>query len=130
MSTDSDTPTDPPTAAPSIHSEAHEESAIARRVEVRVAAARVKQAFDSAYRDLARQAQLKGFRRGKAPRSVLERLYGRSVAEDVRQKLVMETLGDAIEQEPYASHTVLQLFESVVGFGRGQLRTGIQEEIV
>ncbi len=74
------------------------ESPILHRVEVEVAAKRVAKAFDRAYRELARQVNVKGFRPGKAPRSVLERLYGPSLAEQLEQTLVAETLAEAIEQ--------------------------------
>ncbi len=82
----------------SIHTVATAESAVSHRVEVTVAASRVREAFDRAYRDLARQARVRGFRPGKVPRTVLERLYGASLAEQIEHKLVEETLGDAIEQ--------------------------------
>jgi trigger factor len=77
--------------------ESHEESPILHRVEVVVAAPRVKKAFDHAYKDLAKQAQVKGFRQGKVPRAVLERMYGPSLAEQIEQTLVRETLMDAVE---------------------------------
>jgi trigger factor len=77
--------------------ESHEESPILHRVEVEVAARRVKKAFDRAYKDLAKQADVKGFRKGKVPRSVLERMYGPSLAEQIEQTLVGETLMDAVE---------------------------------
>ena len=83
--------------AKDIRVESHEESPTLRRVEVEVDAKRVKKAFDRAYRDLARRVPVKGFRPGKAPRSVLERLYGASLAEQIEQTLVAETLGDAVE---------------------------------
>jgi trigger factor len=75
-----------------------EETPVRHRVEVQLAAKRVRKAFDRAYRDLAREARIKGFRPGKAPRAVLERMYGASVAEEIEQVLVRETLADAIEQ--------------------------------
>lgn len=75
-----------------------EESAIRRRVDVRVPAVLVRKAFDRAYRDLVKQVRIKGFRPGKAPRPVLERLYGPSIAEEVERKLVEQTLPEAIEQ--------------------------------
>jgi trigger factor len=78
--------------------EAREESAVARRLEVRVPAARVAQAFERAYRELARSARVRGFRPGKAPRSVLRKLYGAAVSEDVERILVSETLPAALEQ--------------------------------
>jgi trigger factor len=76
---------------------------------VRVAAEQVDQAFASAYRDLARRARVKGFRPGKVPRSVLERLYGASLAEEIEDTLVRQTLGEAIGQtalEPVSEPSV------------------------
>ena len=43
---------------------------------------------------------MKGFRPGKTPRSVLERLYGASIGEQIEQSLVAETLGEAVEPAP------------------------------
>jgi trigger factor len=77
--------------------ETTENSSVVRTLSVVVDAARVKKAFDRAYRDLARSAQVKGFRKGKVPRSVLVRLFGASVAEEIERTLVSETLADAVE---------------------------------
>ncbi len=78
--------------------QASEESSVLRTLAVEVDAKRVNRAFDRAYRDLAKNVAVKGFRPGKVPRSVLERLYGASVAEQLQQTLVSETLSEAIEQ--------------------------------
>jgi trigger factor len=75
-----------------------EQGSVVRQLEVEVDARRVRRAFDRAYRELARQARVRGFRPGKAPRSVLEKLYGASLAEQIEQTLVSETLPDAVEQ--------------------------------
>jgi len=85
-------------ASPDIRVDSAAETPVLHRVEVEVDASRVNRAFDRAYRDLARQARVKGFRPGKAPRSVLEKLYGGSVAEQIEQTLVSETLVEAVEQ--------------------------------
>jgi trigger factor len=71
---------------------------LVRQLEVEVDARHVRRAFDRAYRELARQARVRGFRPGKAPRSVLEKLYGASLTEQIEQTLVSETLPDAVEQ--------------------------------
>ncbi|MBW2273801.1 MAG: trigger factor [Deltaproteobacteria bacterium] len=84
-------------ASQDVQVESHEETPILHRVEVEVAAGRVKKAFDRAYRDLAKQAQVRGFRPGKVPRSVLERQYGASLVEQIEQTLVGETLMDAVQ---------------------------------
>jgi len=77
--------------------ETSEESAVVRTVSVEVPQARVHKAFDRAYRNLARSAQVKGFRRGKVPRKVLERVYGAAAAEEIERTLVSETISDALE---------------------------------
>jgi trigger factor len=95
--------------SPEVHVDASEEGPVARRLEVVVAAGRVRRAFDRAYRELARSARVRGFRPGKAPRSVLERLYGPSVAEQIESTLVAETLPDALERagiEPVAEPAI------------------------
>jgi len=74
-----------------------EDSAVVRTVSVEVPEARVRQLFKRPYDKLARSAQVKGFRRGKAPRKVLERVYGAAAAEEVERALVSETLSDALE---------------------------------
>jgi len=80
-----------------IRVETIETTPILHTIEIEVDASRVRKAFERAYRDLAKQVRVKGFRPGKAPRSVLEKLYGASVAEQLEQTLVSETLGEAIE---------------------------------
>jgi len=85
-------------AATTVRATAQEAGPVARVLAVEVPAERVRRAFDGAYRELARRVQVKGFRPGKTPRSVLERLYGHAVAEDVERTLVAETLPEAVEQ--------------------------------
>ena len=81
----------------SIRVETIESTPILHTIEIEVDAARVRKVFDRAYRNLAKRVQVKGFRPGKAPRSVLEKLYGASVAEQLEQTLVSETLAAAVE---------------------------------
>ena len=81
----------------SIRVETIESTPILHTIEIEVDAKRVRKAFDRAYRDLAKQVRVKGFRPGKAPRSVLEKLHGASVAEQLEHTLVSATPGAAIE---------------------------------
>lgn len=74
-----------------------EDSAVVRTVRIEVPAAQVQVAFDGAFKRLARGAQIKGFRRGKAPRKVLEKVYGAGAADEVERSLVQQTLPDALE---------------------------------
>lgn len=54
--------------------------------------------LDSAYRDVKKNAKIKGFRPGKAPRSVLERLYKKDVQADVSSKLIQTSFTEAIKE--------------------------------
>ena len=84
-------------AAEEIQVETREDSAVVRTVNVEVSGDRVQAAFDRTYKRLGRGAQVKGFRKGKVPRKVLERVYGPAAAEEIERTLVSETLADALE---------------------------------
>jgi hypothetical protein len=75
-----------------------EEGPVVRRLEIEVDPKRVRRAFDRAYRDLAKRARVKGFRAGKAPRGVLEKMFGPQVREEIERLLVSESLPEAVEE--------------------------------
>lgn len=85
-------------AAEGLRVEASEDGAVTRWLEVEVPSARAEQSFVRAYRGLAKSARVRGFRPGKAPLSVLRRMYGPAVVEDVERELVAETLPEALER--------------------------------
>ena len=84
-------------ASPEIAVETTEETSVLRSVAVEVPARRVGKAFNQTFKSLAKTARVKGFRPGKVPRSVLERVYGPSAGEEIERLLVSETLSDALE---------------------------------
>ena len=69
-----------------------------RRLQVEVPTTEVDRAFDDFYRELRRSAQLKGFRKGRVPRAILERRFGQEARGEVLQTLIRDTLFRAIEQ--------------------------------
>src|SRR5262245_34135113 len=77
---------------------AAERSPVLRALSVEVEEHEVRSAFERVYRDLAKSVRIRGFRPGKAPRSVLERVYGASVAEEVERLLVNETFAAAVSR--------------------------------
>ncbi len=87
---------DSPSSA--IRVRATQDSPVVRTLEVSVDRERVQRAYDRAYQDLAKRAPVRGFRPGKTPRSVLEKLYGAQIGEQIEQTLVAETLASALEQ--------------------------------
>ncbi len=76
-----------------------EVNTVQRRIRVEVSSGDVKSAFDSVYRNLQKKARINGFRPGKAPLTVIRKLYGQSVAYDVVEQLVSRHLSSAIEKE-------------------------------
>ncbi len=79
-----------------------ETSPVVRTLEVTVDAARVDRAFARVYDELKKTARIKGFRPGKVPRPVLERMYGATVPDEIERVLVSETLAGAIQQADVA----------------------------
>jgi len=73
-------------------------SATKRRLKVEIPGEEVDSALDKAYKDLNKSVKVDGFRPGKAPRPVLERLYHESVDADVVQKLVPQFYIKAVEE--------------------------------
>jgi trigger factor len=67
--------------------------------QVTVPADRVKTTMDRAFSDLARNAHVKGFRKGKAPKQVLAHLFGDRVAADVATQLVEDTLPSVLDEK-------------------------------
>lgn len=67
--------------------------------QVEVPADRVKAEVDKAIANVQRSAHVKGYRPGKAPRQVIEHLYGGRVHQDVAQRLVDETLNKALAEK-------------------------------
>jgi len=69
-----------------------------RRIDVEIAAPRVQAELDRAFTLVGRQARLPGFRPGKAPRQVLERMFGDDVRREVLGRLVEETFHSAVHE--------------------------------
>lgn len=59
---------------------------------------KVIQEINDAYKLLKKTAKIKGFRPGKAPRSVLERMFKKDVHNDVSAKLLQDSFMEAIKK--------------------------------
>lgn len=73
-------------------------SSVKRRIVVTVEPDRVTNKRRTLMERLRRQAQIKGFRPGKAPMSLIERYYGEHVGDEIKADLLQEALDEAIEQ--------------------------------
>ena len=70
-------------------------SPVQRKVRVALPGDKVASEFTKAYQTLSRRVRVKGFRAGKAPRSVLQGIYGDEIRGQVRSQLVEVTLGES-----------------------------------
>lgn len=69
-------------------------------LEIEVEPERVEQALDRAYRKLVKQIHIPGFRRGKAPRAIVEMRIGRdALMQEALDVLVPEVYREAVQQE-------------------------------
>ena len=70
-----------------------------RRLRVDVPADRVGKAFARIYRQVGRQAKVRGFRPGKIPQHILRGLYGTEIQAQALSELVEEALAGAMKDE-------------------------------
>jgi trigger factor len=102
-----------------MQSEIERISAVECRVRVQVPWADVSARLDGKMRDLQRQVRLPGFRPGKVPGHVLERLYGKSVRDEVARDLVQETFQTAVVRHATTPLTQPVLESSAIRNGEG-----------
>ncbi len=75
-----------------------EVSDLTKKLVVTLPADMVGARLDAAYNKLKNEVRIKGFRRGRVPRPVLEKTFRPQVEAEVAEELVKETYFDALEQ--------------------------------
>ena len=73
-------------------------SPLTKKLKIMLPKENVGEKLEKAYKKLSNEANLKGFRKGKVPRKVLEKNYGPKVEYDVAEELIQETYFDALEE--------------------------------
>ena len=79
----------------------NELSPVQRKIHVELPAETVSNEFSRAYQDLSRRVRVKGFRAGKAPRSILQGVYGDEIKGQLRSRLVENSLGEVIKEQGF-----------------------------
>ncbi len=74
-------------------------SSVKKKISVEIPEDRVTKEIDSLYREVGKQAKIKGFRPGKIPRNILERYFKDYVKSEVIQKLIQETYPTALSEK-------------------------------
>lgn len=83
----------------SLNTTVEEINSVQRRVKVAVAPSLVSKAFDDAYRNIQKKAKLQGFRPGKAPITLIKKLYGDSVRGEVVESLINKHLFEVLREK-------------------------------
>ena len=73
-------------------------SSVKKTLHIEIPQDEVVRELDKAYNQLKKSARIKGFRPGKVPRSVLERMFKKDVHADVSSRLIQSSFIDAIKQ--------------------------------
>lgn len=73
-------------------------SSVKKTLHVEIPQDEVARELEKAYNQLKKSAKIKGFRPGKVPRSVLERMFKKDVHADVSSRLIQSSFIDAIKQ--------------------------------
>jgi len=73
-------------------------SSVKKILHIEIPAETATEEIEKAYTELKKTAKIKGFRPGKAPRAVLERLYRKDIQADVTSRLIQESLLNAVKE--------------------------------
>jgi trigger factor len=69
-----------------------------KKVSVEIPEERIKSKLAKQLQDLRREANISGFRVGRAPAKLIERRFGNDIKEQVRRDLISESYGQAVEK--------------------------------
>ncbi|OCC16373.1 Cell division trigger factor [Dissulfuribacter thermophilus] len=71
---------------------------VQKKLQVEIPGEQVALEFDKACKKIGRHVKIKGFRKGKAPKSLIQRYHGDSIREEVLESLIRETFPKALEE--------------------------------
>lgn len=74
-------------------------SELTKKITITLPSSQVQNKLNESYDKLKKESKMKGFRRGKIPRSIIVKNYKGQVEGEVGEKMVQETYFDAIESE-------------------------------
>src|SRR3989338_5051319 len=69
-----------------------------KKLKIEVSTEIVNREIDEAYKNISKSANIQGFRKGKAPRKILEQHYKERLESDVLQRIIPKTFAEAIKE--------------------------------
>ena len=94
-------------------------SDVKKKISVIVPEERIQQEVKDALDEAQKKAALPGFRPGKAPRSMLEQKFGKSIEAEVCQDLLRTSMTQAIEENNLDAITISEMSEPKREIGKG-----------
>jgi trigger factor len=70
-----------------------------KRITVELEAEKVKEQYDTICKELGREADLPGFRKGRVPRSLLTSKFGKQIVADAKSKLIETSYQDVVKEK-------------------------------
>lgn len=89
-----------------------------KKIRVSLSSDQVAEKRNSVFRDVMGGVSVKGFRKGKVPRHVVESMYGKEVDQETASNLVSETLSEALAQRsllPVTRPDITEMGEVKIG---------------
>ncbi|MCO4770031.1 MAG: trigger factor [Deltaproteobacteria bacterium] len=94
-------------------------SSVQKKIQFTLEPARIDAALDQAYRNLGKDVNMRGFRKGKVPRRILEQRFGRHIEGEVGGQLISEAFDEAIKE-----HEITPVSQPIVE--QGTLKKGTE----
>jgi len=104
-------------------------SDVERKVDVEIPWDEVRGRLDEAYKELKGGVSLKGFRKGKVPRKMLEQLFGKHVVKEVAQRLVQESITKALLDHELAPVSEPKVEDSGISDGESFKYTAVMQVV-
>ncbi len=73
-------------------------STLERKLNIEVPVSEVQAAFENAFKQVQKQANIKGFRKGKAPLRTIKSIYGGKIKQDVIQDIIQKHYPKAVDE--------------------------------
>ncbi|MEZ4703668.1 MAG: trigger factor [Bdellovibrionota bacterium] len=94
-------------------------SDVNKKLSIEVSEETFQHQIQTAYSKVLRTAQIPGFRKGKAPRSIIEKRYGQAIESEVYQDLIRDTVTQALEDNDFHALNISEISEPKREEGKG-----------
>ena len=93
-------------------------SEIRKKLTFEIHESKVDELIDAQYKDLKKNLQIRGFRRGKVPMDIIKSLYKEQVHGDAARKIVEETFELGLDEQKIKPISVISLDPETVEYGK------------